>query len=106
MLATREELQPRARELAGTLAEMGGFETDVVDEQSEPGSGSAPGVFLDTYAVRVTHASLSADELADQLRRADPPLFVRIKDGAVLLDPRTLLPGDEQRVLAAFESVE
>ena len=33
------------------------------------------------------------------------PVFTRVQDGAVLLDPRTLLPGDEEDLLAGFVSV-
>jgi L-seryl-tRNA(Ser) seleniumtransferase len=60
-------------------------------------------VFLPTFAVRVVHAELSAAELARRLRIGDPPVFTRIHDGAVLLDPRTLLEGDDERLVRALE---
>ena len=73
--------------------------------ESQPGSGSAPTVFLPSVAVRVSWDSGGADRLADVLRAGEPPVYVRIHDGRVLLDPRALLDGDEARLLAAFRAV-
>ncbi len=102
MLLSAEEIRPRAEALARQLAALDELSTEVVAEESQPGSGSAPGVFLDTFCVRVTHAGRSADELAAALRRGTPPVFARIRDGALLLDPRTLLPGDGDELTRAF----
>ncbi|MEM8710911.1 MAG: L-seryl-tRNA(Sec) selenium transferase, partial [Planctomycetota bacterium] len=73
-----------------------------VDSESQPGSGSAPTVFLPTRAVRVDWEEHGAEELANRLRAGEPPVFVRVQDGSVFVDPRALLPGDEQRLLKAF----
>lgn len=98
---TRKELRPRAERLAGALTALGSFSADVIESTSQPGSGSAPGVFLPTFAVRLCSAGRSADALAKDLRCGEPPVFARIQDDWVLLDPRTLLEGDEERILAA-----
>jgi len=39
--------------------------------------------------------------VAARLRAADPPVVARIEGGRVLLDPRTVLPGEDEAVLAA-----
>jgi L-seryl-tRNA(Ser) seleniumtransferase len=70
--------------------------------RSQPGSGAAPGVVLPTTVVRVRQTSRSAAALARALRLGDPPVFARVQEDALLLDPRTLLAGDEDRLLAAF----
>jgi L-seryl-tRNA(Ser) seleniumtransferase len=100
--ASAAELQPRAEELARRLARLPGISLQVAASESQPGSGSAPGVTLPTYCVRVTHAKLSAGGLAAALRGAQVPVFARVHEGALWLDPRTLLPGDEEDLLAAF----
>ena len=102
LVATAGELRPRADELARLLLALGGLACEVVEEGSQPGSGSAPGVLLPTFSVRVVHARLSASALAARLRAATPPVFARVQADAVLLDPRTLLPGDVERLVAAF----
>jgi L-seryl-tRNA(Ser) seleniumtransferase len=106
LLASADELKPRAEELARELGRVAGFRAEVVPEQSQPGSGSAPGVFLPTFAVRVVHARLSAAQLARAWRRSEPPVFARIQDEALLLDPRTLLPGDSERLLESARRIE
>jgi len=103
--ASAAELKPRAEELARRLAGLPGMKVDVVAGESQPGSGSAPGVSLPTFCVRVTHARLSAGGLASALRAAPVPVFGRVHERALLLDPRTLLPGDEEDLLAAFVPV-
>ncbi len=101
--ASAEELRPAAERIARAIARVPGLSAEVVAERSQPGSGSAPGIFLPTFAVRVACARLSADELAARLRMSEPSVFARIHEGALLLDPRTLLPGDEQELIQAFE---
>ena len=58
-----------------------------------------------TWVVRLDPRGRSAERLAAQLRAADPPVFARIQDDAVLLDPRTLLPGEEDELVAVLSAV-
>ena len=44
----------------------------------------------------------TADALAAALRRHTPPVFTRIQDDAVWLDPRTLFEGDADAIVAAY----
>lgn len=103
--ATAEQLRPLAERLAAALGQLPGCRAEVIPERSQPGSGSAPGVFLPTCAVRLTHSSLAAGHFARELRRAEPPVFARVQDDALLLDPRTLLPGDEPLLVSAVRAV-
>ena len=105
MLRGEDELDAAARALAADLAALGGLETEIVASTSQPGSGSAPTVQLPSRAVAVTHPSLSPDELAGALRAGEPPVFARINDGRLHLDPRTLLEGDAARVVEAFRAL-
>jgi L-seryl-tRNA(Ser) seleniumtransferase len=105
MLASAGELRPRAESLARAIAGLAGFSASVESGQSQPGSGSAPGIFLPTFVVRLKHANHSAAKLAQRLRSAEPPVFTRVQDDAVLLDPRTLLDGDDERLLGALKQV-
>ena len=105
MHLSAEALTPVAQRIAAALSALGGFEARPVDSESQPGSGSAPTVFLPSKAVRVEWAGHTADELATRLRAGEPPVFVRVQDGSVHLDPRALLPGDEDRLLQAFGSL-
>ncbi|MCE5302293.1 MAG: L-seryl-tRNA(Sec) selenium transferase [Planctomycetaceae bacterium] len=74
---------------------------DVVDGFSQMGSGSLPTQNLATRLVTLASNTFGPDELAFRMRCHEPPVFARIHKGRVLLDPRTLLDGDEPVVIAA-----
>jgi L-seryl-tRNA(Ser) seleniumtransferase len=103
MLAvSAESVRVRAEALAGRLGMIAGVRAEVREGASEPGSGSAPGVTIPTFVVRVEREGQGASALVAALRAADPPVYARIQEGAVLLDPRTLLAGDEEDVVRAL----
>jgi len=72
---------------------------ETADGESVIGGGAAPSATLPTRLVAITHADLSADELAARLRSADPPIIARVEEGRVLLDLRTVFP-EQDGVLA------
>ncbi|HEX6885429.1 MAG TPA: L-seryl-tRNA(Sec) selenium transferase [Planctomycetota bacterium] len=102
MLVPLAELRAGAERIATALAKLPGLSAEVVPERSQPGSGSAPGIFLDTFAVRVRAQGLEAGELAARLRAGEPCVFARVHEGALLLDPRTLHPGEDAVLIEAF----
>jgi L-seryl-tRNA(Ser) seleniumtransferase len=103
--ASRDALRARAESLARVLGALPDFCATVVEDASQPGSGSAPDVYLPTWVVRVEAPALRAEGLAARLREAEPPVFVRIQEERLLLDPRTLLEGDEEALIAAFRGL-
>ncbi len=103
--AAKEVLGEEARAIARALERLPGLEVAVVEDASQPGSGSAPDVFLPTWVVRVRSAARSAEELSAALRRGEPPVFARIHEDTLVLDPRTLLRGDRERLIEAFRGL-
>jgi L-seryl-tRNA(Ser) seleniumtransferase len=98
-------LHPLAVRVARALSACEGVAATAVPSRSQPGSGTAPHVFVDTYCVAVERRGASAERLARDLRHGTPPVFARIEDDRVLLDVRTLLPGDEDHLVAAFRGL-
>ncbi len=82
-------------------APAGSVQVETVEGFSQMGSGSLPGQDLPTRLVATGPAGMSSEELALRLRRSAPPVFARIRHDRVLLDPRTLLEGEEQIVVEA-----
>ncbi len=108
MLTRRiEDLRKDAEQLAAPLRQQFGEELTVTmpEGQSQVGGGSLPATLIPTVLVSLRPRHMDAQSLADRLRRADPPVVTRIEHDAVLLDPRTLLEGDVERIITALEGV-
>jgi L-seryl-tRNA(Ser) seleniumtransferase len=99
---TAADLKPRAKALLEALVKCG-VKLDVALEAStsEAGSGSAPTIPLETWCVVLTRPGEAAAETARRLRLSKPAVFARVRDGRVWLDPRTLAPGDDDRIVEA-----
>jgi L-seryl-tRNA(Ser) seleniumtransferase len=80
-------------------------EVAVIDGFSQMGSGSLPGQDLPTRLVALRPAELGCGDLALALRSYDPPIFARVHQDRVLLDPRTLLEGEEEVVVGALGEI-
>lgn len=102
-----ETLATRADALAAALQAQG-VPATVVPATSTVGGGSLPGETLPTHAVAL--AVSAADAFAAALRRGDPSVVGRIADELLLLDPRTVAPGQDEAlvngVVAAWRSRE
>jgi len=69
---------------------------------SQMGSGSLPVQNLATTLVALQPEEISAESLAQKLRQYVTPIFTRIQSDQVLIDPRTLLSGDDKIVVEAL----
>jgi len=71
---------------------------EVIRGESAVGGGSLPGDTLPTYLLALPQSS--PEKLMQALRFQSPPIIARTKDNRVLIDPRTILPGQEEMLLA------
>ena len=93
--ASTDRLESRVRDWRKTLGRG-----DSVEGESTIGGGSLPGETLPTRLLSLG-SEAGADTLARDLRKGDPPVIGRIEDGRVLLDPRTVLPEEDDLLLRA-----
>lgn len=104
---TLAEIGDAAAELATKLARaLPGLTALCLEDSSRLGSGSLPEHNIPTRVVALTHATLSAEELGAKLRAHKPPIFTRIQDGRVLIDPRTLQAGDGEEIEKAVGGIK
>jgi len=68
---------------------------------SQMGSGSLPAQNLATTLVALQPEKINTESLAQKLRQYDTPIFTRIQNDQVLIDPRTLCSGDDKIVIEA-----
>ena len=71
----------------------------VVDCESLPGAGSAPGITINSVGV-----SIDGDHLV-ALRNCQPPIIARVKDRSTILDLRTVDPSDDAVLIEALKKI-
>lgn len=103
---TLANISEEAAALATRLSRaLPGLEALCVEDSSRLGSGSLPERNIPTRVVSLRHATLTAEQLGEKLRAYKPPIFTRIQDERVLIDPRTLRPGDSDEIEKAMKSI-
>jgi len=78
---------------------------EVAPDTAPVGGGTLPGAVLATAVLRISLPGLTADDLARRLRLGIPHVFPRIHEGHVVLDLRSVLPGDDERIVAALQNL-
>ena len=101
--ATSDELKQRA--LAWKEALGAGY--GVSESRSAIGGGSLPGETLPTWALVLDPSGFDggAVSVMARLRAGRPPVVGRVEDERVLLDPRTVAPDEDDRLLAALRGL-
>ena len=104
--APREEIDQRARLWAKSLRGL----ARVVDGESMIGGGSLPGGTLPTRLVAIGGEGKRkrqniAQALSQRLRCQEVPVIGRISGDILLLDPRSVLPEEDEIVLQALQRV-
>lgn len=93
-----EWLESRARDWAAAV----GDRASVVPTDAVVGGGSLPGKTLPSFAISLRDPA--PDALAARLRLGNPHVVPRIVDGDVAIDARTVLPGQDDALVAALRS--
>jgi L-seryl-tRNA(Ser) seleniumtransferase len=97
------ELRERATRWAATL-EAAGVKARVIEVASVTGGGTFPGEDLPSVGIALD--APDPDGLLAALRRAESPVLARIADGVVVCDARTVLPGEDEALLASLTSAQ
>jgi len=107
--ATPQELKRRAenfiRELRPELP-LDEVEIEIADGTSLAGGGSTPSQTLPTKLIRIASARYSATKLEQRLRRAPAgvPVIARVEDDRLILDLRTVFPGQEPLLIKTLSA--
>ena len=95
---TPAELESAAKKLAQRIPGA-----RVEPDETFSGGGALPAVPLPAVVVALSCSEPNA--VARRLRSHAPPVVARVAREALILDPRTLLPGEEDEVVAAVHAV-
>jgi L-seryl-tRNA(Ser) seleniumtransferase len=106
LLRPLESIQKQADAISAALRKAKlACEVEVIDGYSQTGSGSLPGQNLPTRLVAISGSTITSITLANRLRHHRVPIFTRIQDEKILIDPRTLLDGDQDIVIEALTEI-
>jgi len=99
-----EQIAERAKKLARKINGVAGEKVmiETIPSESAVGGGSAPTSSLPTLALSVAYEGRTANQIAARLRHANPAIITRIVDDRVLIDLRTVLPGEEVEIERAL----
>jgi L-seryl-tRNA(Ser) seleniumtransferase len=75
---------------------------EVIASESTVGGGSLPGETMPTYVLALSVPA--PNRFMEKLRQSSPPVIARLDEERVLLDPRTVLPEQENDLLSAVQS--
>lgn len=96
--ASEKELQNRVLRWIAAL----GF-GEALQGESAVGGGSLPGQVLPTILLALPN--ISPTKFLAQLRDSNPPVVARIQDDRVVLDPRTILPEQDEFLLSILQKL-
>ncbi len=99
--ASEAELRARAEAFALRL----GKPAKPVLMTSLVGGGSAPAVYVPSWGVALEFPEVSDAELERRLRNSNPPVIVRLEEGRVILDFRTVFPTDEDELFRTIDGL-
>lgn len=97
-------LEARASALAGRLQAALGDAAEITIERgtSLPGGGTLPGSEVATWLISL-RTGQSEMVVASRLRLGSTPVMVRVEEGRIAMDVRTLLPDDDDLIVAACQ---
>ena len=96
------ELEEQANALASRISERrSDWEVRVTATRARLGGGSLPWAEIPSFAVSIVSASESPEQVAIAFRLAPVPVIPRVKDDAVLVDMRTVLPDEIDSIVEA-----
>jgi L-seryl-tRNA(Ser) seleniumtransferase len=101
-----DQISQRASRWAQAL----GSPAEVIDGETMIGGGSLPGGTLPTRLVAIRGSSQKkgqslVQELARKLRHSDIPVIGRISGNVLLLDPRSVLPEEDDIMIKALQNL-
>jgi L-seryl-tRNA(Ser) seleniumtransferase len=99
-----DEIERRASAFVAHVAGVHGLSCELIDGASTAGGGSAPGSALPTRLIAIAIDRRSPDDIDRGLRAHDPPVVARIEHDRVVIDLRTVQPGEDAEIERAIRA--
>ncbi len=96
-----DDLQQRAAKIATQLCNLA-IVAKVERTHSQIGGGALPRSKVESVAIALRAKDMSADEIAERLRRGSPAVVGYVAKNCFVLDLRTIFPSQEEQLLQAL----
>jgi L-seryl-tRNA(Ser) seleniumtransferase len=106
LLLSQEEMKERTEGFIAKLKSAADqYEVSFTESIGQVGGGTMPDVELPSYAAVIKHQTMTAQELAEKLRKeSSPSIIVRIQKDEVLIDLRSVSEEEEEIIVGALQS--
>ncbi|MHC4457692.1 MAG: L-seryl-tRNA(Sec) selenium transferase [Planctomycetota bacterium] len=106
LMRNSSEITKQAKRIASQLTKsISNAAVTTTSGFSQTGSGSLPTQNLATTLVAIQPEKISTESLANQLRHYSIPIFTRIQNEQVLIDPRTLRSSEDKFIIKALAEI-
>ena len=95
-------LEERARRMAASAAALG-WEVEAAPLVAIAGGGTGTESTLPSFGILLRHPSIGETEAAARLRSRELPVLVRISEGRLVVDLRSVTPEEDDEILEALE---
>ena len=100
--ASLDSIQARAADWQASLLKSN-IDSEIEEARSAIGGGSLPGESLPSVTLTIKPIK-SPDSFLAAMRKSQPPVVGRIENDLIKFDPRTVLPGEDDALLASIRS--
>lgn len=107
LLKDKNEIKKSALSLKRKLTnKVKKFKFTIEEELSMVGGGSMPTEKINTYAIKVSSDKINSEKIEEFLRTYKTPIIVRVYNGEVIMDLRTLFSRDFDIIVKAYMDLE
>lgn len=106
ILSSKEIHKKRAQRLKSKLKNAGvNLDIKIGEDYSIIGGGSMPLERIETYVLKLTSSTYSAEEIEKRLRQNSVPIIVRLYNGEAYMDLRTILDKDFELITDSLKKL-
>ncbi|WP_185903741.1 L-seryl-tRNA(Sec) selenium transferase [Hathewaya massiliensis] len=107
LLKDKNEIKKSALSLKRKLTnKVKKFKFTIEEELSMVGGGSMPTEKINTYAIKVSSDKITSEKIEEFLRTYKTPIIVRVYNGEIIMDLRTLFSRDFDIIVKAYMDLE
>jgi L-seryl-tRNA(Ser) seleniumtransferase len=106
ILSSKEEHKKKAQRLKNRLQKISAnLSIRLEPDYSMVGGGSMPTEKIETYVLKIKSSAITPEKLEEKLRKNMTPIVVRVYNGEVIMDLRTIFDKDFDIIVDAFKNI-